>query len=72
MRIRGFFAERLASFARVSTGSSNRVERLLLLAEPPSIDRGEATERGRSISARFSGSAPIVWTKLYLEFPERL
>ena len=51
MRVRGFFAEKLASFARVSTGSSNRVERLLLLAEPPSIDRGEATDKG-SINQR--------------------
>ena len=51
MRIRGFFAERLASFARVSTGSSNRVERLLLSAEPPSVDRGEATDKG-SINQR--------------------
>jgi len=50
-RVRAAFAEKLASFARTSTGSSNRVERLLLLAEPASIDRGEVTDKG-SINQR--------------------
>ena len=29
-----------------STGSSTRIARLALLAEPPSIDRGEVTDKG--------------------------
>ena len=37
--------------AGTSTGSSTRVERLLLMAEPPSIDRGEVTDKG-SINQR--------------------
>jgi feruloyl-CoA synthase len=46
----------LQSFARQATGSSNRVERALLLEEPPSLDAGEITDKGslnqRAILAR--------------------
>jgi len=42
---------RLAAFAGTSTGSSNRVCRAMLLAEPPSLDAGEVTDKG-SINAR--------------------
>jgi feruloyl-CoA synthase len=37
--------------ATTSTGSANRVARLCLLAEPPTIDRGEITDKG-SINQR--------------------
>jgi feruloyl-CoA synthase len=40
------FAERLAALARASTGSSNRICRALLMAEPPSMDQGEMTDKG--------------------------
>ncbi|MEJ1161347.1 feruloyl-CoA synthase [Prosthecomicrobium sp. N25] len=49
--VRAVFAERLVRFAEAATGSSTRVERLALLAEPPSIDRGEITDKG-SINQR--------------------
>jgi feruloyl-CoA synthase len=42
---------RLVAFARTSTGSSNRVCRAILLAEPPSLDAGEMTDKG-SINQR--------------------
>src|SRR5262249_10490339 len=42
---------RLAAFAGTSTGSSNRVCRAMLLAEPPSLDAGEMTDKG-SINQR--------------------
>ncbi|MFL6799430.1 MAG: feruloyl-CoA synthase [Xanthobacteraceae bacterium] len=42
---------RLDSFASTSTGSSNRVCRAILLAEPPSLDAGEMTDKG-SINQR--------------------
>ena len=42
---------RLNSFAKTSTGSSNRVCRAILLAEPPSLDAGEMTDKG-SINQR--------------------
>jgi feruloyl-CoA synthase len=37
--------------ARSATGSANRIARALLLAEPPSIDKGEVTDKG-SINQR--------------------
>jgi feruloyl-CoA synthase len=45
------FRDRLNSFAKSSTGSSNRVCRAILLAEPPSLDAGEMTDKG-SINQR--------------------
>jgi feruloyl-CoA synthase len=36
----------LAELARTSTGSATRVERAVLLEEPPSLDAGEITDKG--------------------------
>ncbi len=49
--VKAKFGELLASFAKASTGSSNRVMRAILLAEPPSLDVGEITDKG-SINQR--------------------
>ena len=47
---------RLRSFAATATGSSNRIARLLVLDEPPSLDAGEMTDKGtinqRAVLAR--------------------
>ena len=40
-----------AAFVAASTGSSNRIARMLILRDPPSLDRGEVTDKG-SINAR--------------------
>ena len=50
-RLRKEFHSRLAMLARESTGSSNRVARLMIMAEPPSMDVGECTDKG-SINQR--------------------
>ncbi len=50
-RVRAEFQARLDALATESTGSSNRVVRAMLMAEPPSIDTGEATDKG-SINQR--------------------
>lgn len=47
----GFFQDLLDRLAAAGTGSANRPARLLLLAEPPQIDRGEVTDKG-SINQR--------------------
>lgn len=39
-------ARRLAEHQRLASGSSTRVMRLLLLREPPRLDRGEITDKG--------------------------
>ena len=49
--VRREFASRLDALAAASTGSSNRICRAILLAEPPSLDLGEATDKG-SINQR--------------------
>ena len=49
--VRAKFAELLAALAATSKGSSTRVMRVILLAEPPSLDKGEMTDKG-SINQR--------------------
>jgi feruloyl-CoA synthase len=50
-RVAAAFARLLDSFVAASTGTSNRVTRMILLAEPPSLDIGEMTDKG-SINQR--------------------
>ena len=63
------FAERLAAFGKQATGSSNRIEALVLLEELPSIDRGEITDKGslnqRAVLAHRAGEVEA----LYAEAP---
>jgi len=67
--VRKKFAALLAAFAGAATGSSNKVTRLVLLAEPPSIDLGEITDKG-SINQRavLKARADLV-AALYAEPP---
>jgi feruloyl-CoA synthase len=44
--VRARFQSLLESFAKQSTGSSNRVMRAVLVEEPPSLDAGEVTDKG--------------------------
>ncbi|WHZ11101.1 MAG: Trans-feruloyl-CoA synthase [Burkholderiaceae bacterium] len=46
-----FFGELIDRLAQEATGSANRIARAVLLAEPPSIDKGEVTDKG-SINQR--------------------
>ncbi|HEY0300518.1 MAG TPA: hypothetical protein VGC36_04255, partial [Rhizomicrobium sp.] len=50
-RVRARFAALLDDMARGSTGSSTKICRALLMAEPPSLDRAEMTDKG-SINQR--------------------
>jgi feruloyl-CoA synthase len=45
------FQERLTTFAAAATGSSNRVVAAILIADLPSLDAGEITDKG-SINQR--------------------
>ena len=49
--VRARFQKLVDELAASATGSASRVARALLLAEPPSIDKGEATDKG-SINQR--------------------
>jgi feruloyl-CoA synthase len=57
---------RLKSLAAKSTGSSNRICRAILLAEPPSLDAGEMTDKGsinqRAVLARRSSLLDELYT----------
>jgi feruloyl-CoA synthase len=50
-QVRAKFAELLKTLAAASPGSSTRVMRAILMAEPPSMDKGEMTDKG-SINQR--------------------
>jgi feruloyl-CoA synthase len=50
-RVRNAFSRNLTTLARKSTGTSNRIGRAVLLADPPSLDVGEVTDKG-SINQR--------------------
>jgi feruloyl-CoA synthase len=50
-RVRDHFTAKLKELAKASPGSSTRVARALLMAEPPSLDKGEMTDKG-SINQR--------------------
>lgn len=45
-RVKAAFRDLLRAQAKNSTGSSNRITRLALLSQPPSIDLGEVTDKG--------------------------
>jgi feruloyl-CoA synthase len=68
-RVTAQFVRLLDSFAAASTGTSNRVPRMILLAEPPSLDIGEMTDKG-SINQRavLNRRAALV-EELYAETP---
>ncbi|MFZ0636720.1 MAG: feruloyl-CoA synthase [Candidatus Acidiferrales bacterium] len=57
-RVRAHFQTLLESFAATATGSSNRITRMIVLEEPPSLDAGEMTDKGslnqRAVLARRS------------------
>jgi len=51
LRVRTGFVRLLNSFVAASSGTSGRVTRAILLADPPSLDIGEMTDKG-SINQR--------------------
>ena len=68
-KVRQEFKKRLSALARQSTGGSTCICRMMLLAEPPSFDAGEATDKG-SINQRtvLSRRAALV-EELYARTP---
>ncbi len=68
--IRARLAKGLAAHNRENPGSSTRITRALLLAEPPQIDAGEITDKGyvnqRAVLARRAGDVE----RLYAEHPD--
>ncbi len=70
-RLTAEFARLLAALAAIGRGSSSQVRRAVLLAEPPSLDIGEMTDKG-SINQRvvLANRAALV-EELYANVPPR-
>jgi feruloyl-CoA synthase len=65
--LRPLFESLLATFAESATGSSNRIERAVILEAPPSIDAGEITDKGsinqRAVLAHRASLVADLYTK---------
>jgi feruloyl-CoA synthase len=65
--VREHLARGLAALAEASTGSSTLVTRALLMAEPPSIDGGEITDKGYINQRAVLGRRAALVDRLYHE-----
>ena len=63
------FTSLLESFAAQATGSSNRVERAILLDEPPSLDHGEITDKASLNQRAILDRRAALVEELYAENP---
>ena len=63
------FQSLVTDLSLTATGSANRVARLLLLAEPPSIDKGEVTDKGSINQRAVLKERDALVTALYDETP---
>jgi feruloyl-CoA synthase len=63
--VRAAFSERLKALARDSRGSSTRIARALLMAEPPSLDKGEMTDKGSINQRAVLGNRAALVDELY-------
>jgi feruloyl-CoA synthase len=66
-KVRDEFRKRLNALARQSAGGSTRVCRMVLMEEPPSLDAGEATDKGsinqRAVLARRAALVEELYAK---------
>jgi feruloyl-CoA synthase len=68
-KLRDEFKKRLNALARLSTGSSTRICRVMLMAEPPSLDAGEATDKGSINQRAVLGRRAALVEELYADAP---
>ena len=68
-KVRDEFRKRLDSLARQSTGGSTRICRVVLMAEPPSLDAGEATDKGSINQRAVLGRRAALVEELYATPP---
>jgi feruloyl-CoA synthase len=67
--VRGFFQELADRLWREGTGSATRPARWLCLAEPPSIDRGELTDKNSINQRAVLAARALLVEQLYAEPP---
>jgi feruloyl-CoA synthase len=63
------FSNLLESFAAQATGASNRIERAILLDEPPALDHGEVTDKGSLNQRAILDRRSALVDELYAENP---
>jgi feruloyl-CoA synthase len=68
--IRDHVRDRLRAHNREFAGSSMRVARAILMAEPPSIDRGELTDKGYINQRAGLERRSAYVTRIYAETPD--
>ncbi len=68
-KVQAKFADLLSAFAKKSTGGSNRLERILLLEVPPSMDAGEMTDKGSINQRAVLAQRAALVEELYLDQP---
>jgi len=68
--VRRFFQQLLDSLHAQATGSATRPARALLLVQPPSIDRGEVTDKGSINQRAVLGARAELVERLYAEQPD--
>jgi feruloyl-CoA synthase len=69
--VRREFQALLAAFAKAATGSSNRIARAILLDTPPSLDAGEATDKGSINQRMVLKTRAALVDELYADVPSR-
>ncbi|MFO1288186.1 MAG: feruloyl-CoA synthase [Rubrivivax sp.] len=69
-KVRGFFRNWLKALWDAGTGSSNRPTRALLLVEPPSLDRGEVTDKGSINQRAVLAERAAAVERLYADSPD--
>jgi feruloyl-CoA synthase len=69
--LRAAFARLLSSFAAAASGASRRIARAVLLAEPPSLDAGEMTDKGSINQQIVTQRRKVFIEALYAEPPPR-
>lgn len=67
--VHGYFARLIDELGTQSTGSASRITRALLLAEPPSIDIGEVTDKGSINQRAVLKARSALVEELYAERP---
>jgi feruloyl-CoA synthase len=68
-KLREEFKMRLNALARQSTGGSTRICQLILMAEPPSLDAGEATDKGSINQRAVLSRRSVLVDELYANQP---
>jgi feruloyl-CoA synthase len=68
--IRAFVQQKFAAFNKTQTGSSSRIKRVILMAEPPSVDGHEITDKGYVNQRATMDRRKVLVDKLFVATPD--